>query len=382
MSMRGFEKVSRNEMKTLATDVVRLSRLLTSEREDLPSAYLKDEGLRKAYRAYFLPSNLSKIHKPLQELTFHPRDLLSKAKLRILDIGAGPGTALLGVLTFFSQQEQKKPQLDFTAVDQVGGNLKIAEELFSSSRSTHKLDASLKTLRAGIEGLGNLLHGHFDVIILSNVMNELFAGDERRTEKRVSVLDTILKKFLADDGSCILIEPALRETSREMLEVRDGLLEKGFRVYSPCFFIGKCPALANPKDWCHEDIPWDPPALVKEIDKLTGLRKDSLKFSYLVLRKDGLSLSDVCGLNSFRVVSDPLVSKGKRELYVCGPGGRRLVTRLDKDATPGNEHYEALKRGDCVRFEGLIDEEKRFKIGKETALTCTGGVHRNGNCKT
>ena len=37
------------------------------------------------------------------------------------------------------------------------------------------------------------------------------------------------------------------------------------------------------------------PALVKEIDKLTGLRKDSLKFSYLVLRKDGLTLKDVCG---------------------------------------------------------------------------------------
>jgi ribosomal protein RSM22 (predicted rRNA methylase) len=372
MHMRGFEKLSRNEMSALASDVIRLSRLLTSEREDLPAAYLKDEGLRNAYRAYFLPSNLSKIHTPLQELSLHPRELFSKSKLRILDIGAGPGTASLGVLTFFSQQEWKKPQLEFTAVDQVAGNLKIAEALFSSSGTTHGLAVSLKTIRSDIEGMGNLLHGHFDVIILSNVMNELFVRDDRKTEKRVSILNTILKRSLADDGSCIIIEPALRDTSREMLEVRDGLLENGFHVYSPCLFIGTCPALANPKDWCHEDVPWDPPQLVKELDKLTGLHKDSLKFSYIVLRRDGLSLKDGSRENSFRVVSEPLVSKGKQEFYICGPGGRRLVTRLDKDATSGNESFKSLHRGILVRFERLIDEGKRFKVGKETEVSCAG----------
>jgi ribosomal protein RSM22 (predicted rRNA methylase) len=368
--MHGFEKLSKNEMNSLVSDVIRLSRLLTSEREDLPAAYLKDERLRNAYRAYFLPSNLSKIHKPLQDLSLHSRALFSKAKLRILDIGTGPGTASLGALTFFSQQERKQPQLEFTAVDQVAGNLKIAEALFSSCGTTHELEASLKTVRSEIEGLGNLVHGHFDVIILSNVMNELYAREESRTEKRVSILNTILKRCLDDDGSCIIIEPALRETSREMLEVRDGLLEQGLNVYSPCLFSGKCPALANPRDWCHEDIPWDPPALVKEIDKLTGLRKDSLKFSYLVLRRDGLTLKDVAHENSFRVVSEPLVSKGKREFFVCGAAGRRLVTRLDKDTTPGNELFGALQRGTLVGFERLIDEGKRFKVGKETLVSC------------
>jgi len=368
----GFEKLSRNELNSLASDVARLSRLLTSDREDLPEVYLKDERLRNAYQAYFLPSNISKIHKPLQELFLHPQELISKSKLRILDIGAGPGTASLGALTFFLHRKGKKPQLEFTAVDQVAGNLKIAESLFSSYGTARELDASLKTLRSDIEGLGKLVHGQFDVIILSNVMNELFARDDRRTEKRIDTLNTILKRLLADDGSCIIIEPALRETSREMLEVRDGLLEQGFHVFSPCLFSGKCPALANPKDWCHEDIPWDPPALVKEVDKLTGLHKDSLKFSYLVLRKDGLSLKDRSREDSFRVVSEPLVSKGKLEFYVCGEAGRRLVTRLDKDATSENEPYGNLKRGDRVHFEQLIDEGKRFKVGKETAVYCTG----------
>lgn len=364
-------ELSHDELRSLAADVARLSTLLTREREGLPAAYLRDEGLRKAYQAYFLPANLSKIHKPLQELSLHPRDLFAKAKLRVLDIGAGPGTASLGVLTFFSQQD-RKPQLEFTAVDQVAENLKMAEALFLSSRTTHALDASLKTVESDIADLKNNVHGHFDVIILSNVMNELFARDNAKTGKRVGILNNILTRSLADDGSCIIIEPALRETSRDMLEVRDGVLEQGFQLYSPCLFSKKCPALTNPKDWCHEDIPWDPPALVKEIDNLTGLRKDALKFSYLVLRRDRLSLSDVCGPNSFRVVSEPLVSKGKVEFYLCGAGERKLVTCLDKDATPGNEPFRPLQRGNLVSFERLIDEGKRFKVGKETAVTRTG----------
>jgi SAM-dependent methyltransferase len=365
-------ELSHDELCSLAADVVRLSTLLTREREELPAAYLRDEKLRNAYRAYFLPANLSKIHTPLQELSVHPRELFSKAKLRFLDIGAGPGTASLGALMFFAQRKRKNPQLEFTAVDQVAGNLKIAEALFSSFGTTREFVASLRTILSDIEGLGNLLHGHFDVIILSNVMNELFAGDGRRTGKRIDILNTILKRSLADDGSCIIIEPALRETSREMLEVRDGMLEQGFDVYSPCLFSGKCPALANPKDWCHEDIPWEPPLLVKELDNLTGLRKDSLKFSYLVLRKDGLSLKDGSLENSVRVVSEPLVSKGKREFYVCGAEGRRLVTRLDKDATAENEFFGSLQRGNLVSFAGWVDEETRFKVVKATAVTCTG----------
>jgi ribosomal protein RSM22 (predicted rRNA methylase) len=179
----------------------------------------------------------------------------------------------------------------------------------------------------------------------------------------------IMTRLLADDGSLIIIEPALRETSREMLEVRDRMQGEGFHVYAPCLCRGKCPALANPKDWCHEDIPWDPPAVIKELDRLTGLRKDSLKFSWLILRKDSRSLCDVHGKDVFRVVSEPLVSKGKREFYLCGSEGRRLVTRLDKDETAQNQAFGKINRGSVVHFEGLVNEGKRYKVGKGTGVS-------------
>src|SRR3990172_3757591 len=123
ITMIGTRKLSPDELKALAADVARLSSLLTRERENLPDAYLKDKRLRQAYLLYFVPSNLAKIHLPLRELSLHPKGILSRERLRFLDIGSGPGTALLGVLEFFSQQE-KRPLIQCTAIDQVGENLK------------------------------------------------------------------------------------------------------------------------------------------------------------------------------------------------------------------------------------------------------------------
>ncbi len=355
------------DIRSLAASVLKLSKLLTKDRESLPVAYLKDAELRLAYLRYYLPSNMKKVHLALTDLSLHPEWLLSRDKLRVLDLGAGPGTALLGMLAFFAQRAQR-PALTCVAVDRVSENLRIAEDLFNSYRSNKKLNASLKTLRADIESSELLNEDTFDLIIFSNVLNELWPFDEDRITRRIGLVETVIGLNLAPDGSCIIIEPALRETSRELLEIRDGLAEKGYFIFSPCLASTRCPAFQNPKDWCHEDIPWEPPALVKEIDRLTGLRKDSLKFSYLVLRKDSRSLSDMFGPDSFRVVSEPLVTKGKMEFFLCGLQGRKLITRLDKDRSPLNVHFEKLKRGAIVSFERLRDEGERYKVEQLTEV--------------
>ena len=356
-----------SELKTIASDVIQLSNLFTKERKILPSQYLNNKSLRRAYILYFLPSNIYKIHLPLKELSLHPKKILSKKLLKILDLGSGPGTTILGILDFFSNQK-KMPSLEFTAIDSVAENLSIAKNLFKLFTENINIDASLKTFKINIEKAGTIPQVTYDIIILSNILNELFYDDNKRIPKRVSFLNTIIDKFLTPDGSCIIIEPALRETTRGMLDVRDNLMKNGFKIYSPCLMNQPCPALLNPKDWCHEDIPWIPPVIIKELDKLTGLRKDSLKFSYLVLRKDKLSLTDVLEKNSYRIVSEPLISKGKLEFYICGHGGRQLVTRLDKDETPSNIQFQKLQRGDIVVFEALIDEGKRLKVGKNTVV--------------
>lgn len=342
---------------------MRLSSLLTKDRKKLPSAYLKDEGLRRAYVLYFLPSNIYKIHKPLAELYLHPNKPIEKERLRILDIGTGPGTAILGTIDFFSKRKQQ-PFLEFTAVDAVGENLREAERLFKDYNDPQK--ASLFTLKSAVEDLVTVIKGRYDLIIMSNLLNELASGDVDRILKRTSILKELGDRFLAPDGSFIIIEPALRETSRDLLAVRDGIAGHGFNIYSPCLSCEKCPALINPNDWCHEEVSWDPPSLIKEIDKLTGLRKDSMKMSYMVVRKDGLSLADMLSSHAYRVVSESLATKGKKEFYVCGSSRRRLITCLDKDQSSLNEAFQQLGRGDLISVESLRDEEKRLRVVKDT----------------
>jgi ribosomal protein RSM22 (predicted rRNA methylase) len=352
---------------TLAEDVARLSHLLTKERGSLPKAYLRDPGLRTAYLSYFLPPNLDKIGVPLRELSLHPAKLLEQEHLQVLDLGSGPGTAILGIRQFLARNRMRM-RLECTAVDQVGENLKDAEVLFREQSGVAGMPATLFTVRSGIEAIAEHSGGPFDIIVLSNVLNELYLREEDRVNKRTALVERLLEQLLAPEGSCIIIEPALRDTSRDLLLVRDGIADAGFHVYSPCLVQGHCPALVNPKDWCHEDRPWDPPETIQEIDSCIGLRKDSLKFSYVVLRKDGRTLADACGPGCFRVVSEPLISKGKHELYLCGREGRRLAVRLDKDAAPGNEAFAQLSRGEVVRIEGLVIEEKRFRISKDAKV--------------
>jgi ribosomal protein RSM22 (predicted rRNA methylase) len=359
----------------VAKGVSRLSRLLTRDRDRMSSAYLGDAELREAYRAYFLPVNLAKVHLPLFELSLHPGGLLGRDRLRVLDIGAGPGTAMLGALTFLLGREPV-PTLEFTAVDQIAENLRIAEALFRELRDRSNAKASLRTVASRIEDLHGRLSGAFDLIIVSNVLNELFPDAGDRVRRRRELLDGMLRLLLADSGSCVIIEPALRETTRDLLGVRDGMLDAGWHVYSPCLLQEHCPALGNPKDWCHEDRSWDPPEIVREIDARTGLRKDSLKFSYTILRRDRSKLADVHGADAFRVVSEPLISKGKTDVYLCGRGGRRLATRLDKDASAANAPFTELLRGDIVRCESLGTEEKRYRVTKHTTVTnsCRPGM--------
>ncbi len=363
------------DIETLARAVGRLSRLLTVERDRLADDYLRDRGLREAYLRYFLPANRAKVGIPLGELDRHPAALLVRDTLRVLDIGSGPGTSILGVLDFF-RDKAKRPALEITAVDGVKANLTEAERLFRGEAGRYGRPAKLRTIVRTIGSAADRIEDRCDLLILSNVLNELFRDQSDRLARRSDLLARMLEGSLAPDGSCVIIEPALRETSRDLLAVRDEMARAGFTVFSPCLRQGPCPALTDPKDWCHEDRPWDPPSVIREIDERIGLRKDALKFSYLVLRRDGSKLADCFPEGAFRVVSEPLVSKGKRELFLCGREGRLPAMRQDKDAAPGNALFGELRRGDVVRFENPLDGEKRLRVTKDTVVLA-GQPHRD-----
>ncbi len=373
------EPLSGKALKALAGKVKELSDYFIKKQEERPALYLKDRGLMAAYLAYFVPSNLLKVFRPLNELARHPRIALADdGKVSILDLGCGPGTASLGLLAYFSLFTPRADleNLEITAVDRVEENLsEVARLIYGFSKAWPGGNGPAVTcnkMKADIASFAGKGDGRrYRYILLSNALVEMMEGDDSPEEGAV-FLETVAEKFLEADGSLLVIEPALRETARPLHQIRDVIIDRGeLNLYSPCLKAGLCGALENPKDWCHEADGWEAPPLVKKLDSLTGLDKSRLNYAYLVLRKDGASLSDIpeYSRDTFRVVSDLRVMKGEKRGFLCGGQGRIEVGRLDRNKSESNAAFDGLKRGGIVRIEGLVKKGTLFRIGKEAQVS-------------
>jgi len=320
-----------SEVKQVAAGVRRLSLGLTRERSLIGARYMEDPELLGAYLLFYWPISYAQGRSVLSELAAPPG--------RVLDLGSGPGP------------------LTFAAYD------RGARELIAADRSNPALTMARSIAeQAGLRGLvtqrwdglqgGELPAGRFDLIALGHVLNELWAGHEAAGPNRADLLERLLG-ILTPGGSLMILEPALRETSRGLLEVRDLLVERGFTIRAPCLVGGSCPALEKAGDWCHADRPWTAPPLVREIGELAKIHKNSLKMSYLLVgpkEEAGPVAEPRPGL--FRIVSEPLPSKGRLRYMGCGPKGRLGLSLQTRLLGPANEAFASLRRGDVVEVEG------------------------------
>ena len=100
---------------------------------------------------------------------------------------------------------------------------------------------------------------------------------EERIDERARRVRAWTEELLAPGGTVILVEPALRETSRELLAVRDQLLALSrSRDRRALLLDGRLPGARARRDWCH--------------DATVGRRRSpssdraAVDFSYLALR--------------------------------------------------------------------------------------------------
>ena len=347
--------------KRLAQAVGELSKLFTKTRSHLTRTYLDDEFLRAAYLQYFLPVNLAKIQVLLSEMSaLEPVEGFS-----VLDIGSGPGTGTLAVLDWWYQQKVSRV-LAVTAVDGSREALRQAEQLWNGyCRASSIQEADLQTHVGDLERQAWLEQvrqkGPFDLIILANCLNEIYIDANDPIMAQTALVDGALA-LLAPHGTMMIVEPALRKTSRALHQVRDQLLhKKRCTVYSPCLHENGCPSLINPDDWCHEERAWDPPLVIRELDKEVGFIKDALKFSYLLLRKDGKTIVER-RTDFYRVVSELRELKGEKRAWLCNEQGRQEVGRQDRLASPHNNALDQWHRGAIVQIEQIVHKERNGKV--------------------
>jgi len=347
--------------ESLVQAVARLSHMFTKERETLHRSYLNDGDLASAYLQYFLPVNLAKVTILLEELPVI--DIVGRCS--VLDVGSGPGTGSLAVLDW-CHSRHPMAELAVTAVDASPTALGQAQRLWQMVCQAGGITrARLERCDGDIERVACFekarLNGPYDIIIVANSVNEIAADSQDPVAARTQLLAGLLD-VLAQHGTMMIVEPALRETSRDLYQVRDQLVQDGLcNVYSPCLHEQNCPALMNHLDWCHEERLWDPPASIQAIDKAVGFIKDALKFSYLLLRKDGKTIvnrqPDV-----YRVVSELRVMKGEKRAWLCNEVGRREVGRQDRLVSDLNAAFDQWQRGDIVQIGKISHKERHGKV--------------------
>lgn len=362
----------------IAKHVGQLSYRFTRERELKIGNYLEDSATALAYLAYFFPANAAKVYRLLDELAPTFADIDSNA-MRVLDLGCGPGTGAMAVLDWMQSKGWfQSGRLHCVAVDQSSASLMTCQRLWSAYCETDgNFGRTLLPLRENLqEGLSRQIKQAsgtkgYDLIIIQNVLSELAVGKPGLEDVRTRLVSIALD-ILSDHGTVMVIEPALRDASRQLHEVRDRLLrERKCTVYSPCLHERSCPALVNPNDWCHEERVWNPPAWIKAIDRDVGFIKDALKFSYVLLRKDGRSIVPRAP-DLYRVVSELRVFKGEKRAWLCNENGRPEVGRLDREWSVTNADLDAWSRGTIVRVDEIVRKEVKGRpstIGRIPSTT-------------
>ncbi len=343
-----------DELREVAAAVTRLSTGLTRERELAGARYLDDERLLGAYLLFYWPVSYLQARGVLSELPRRPQV--------VLDLGSGPGPLAFAALDAGAAE--------VTAGDRAKQALAAARELSrlaGEPLQTREWNPTHGRPLAELTAAGKAP----DTILMGHVLNELWKG-EGQAEKRAALLDQA-RGLLAPGGSLVVIEPALRDTSRALLEVRDLLVARGAAVRAPCLFRGACPALVKPSDWCHAERPIDPPPLVAQIGKAAGLRKEAVKMSYLVLAPPGEGWAEPPAAGPagriFRVVSEPLAGKGRLRYMGCGPEGRMGLALQEKHVTDANRRFEDLLRGDVVALHGAEPKGDGVALGAGSAVT-------------
>ena len=290
------------------------------------------------YLAYHFPVYFMQTEHLLAQLA---RDGLLKRSMTILDVGTGPGVVPLAIADFWSRLDSAQASV------------------YSVERSEEHIEAFLYLRDAVVPRGGKVsvkppvkaditqpgaaaLPEKIDLVIFSNVLNEL---EDATMDSRAAIIEKIAER-LAPDGTILITEPADEANAVRMRTLTAELQKKGLFVYAPCTFIWGTPCTA-PRCWSFQTALYIRKTRLMEHlargDEPYRYVNTDIKYSYAVLRKDGL----------------------RKLAYRVGPGSKFL--RLSKI------HLHVGKRINvaCVKMSGELGDAKNhlFKVCDGTART-------------
>lgn len=313
-------------LKPLADEIKNIAQGYTNNRE-ITIPQLSSNACR-AYALYYTLINFEKIERLLSAHL----PLLPTRPLKVLDYGCGPGTAA------FALAAAHPDPFSLTAVDANPAMRQIAKTLLQPLTGIGKI-STLKINPA--DASDSYPQAAYDLILAGHVFNEFAANEQQR------LIGEFLRS-LTPDGTLVIIESALQAQTREIMALRDFILDQDrtLEVAFPCTHRALCPMLKEPAQWCHGPLSWNPPHLIRQLDQLTGFNKHRIKYSAFIFTRNHAAIQQKRG--EFRVVAPPSSSKRGDLLHLCGETfyGETLLSKRAR--AENNIEFRRADHFDCI----------------------------------
>jgi ribosomal protein RSM22 (predicted rRNA methylase) len=287
---------------------------------DFSTPAISSEAHRAAYLAVRLPATYAAIQRVLAEIKLRaPQAEINS----LLDIGAGPGTAL-----FAANEEFPLQQATLIEVDSEW--LALGKRLVAQSQSTvaRKAQWLKQDLRSGFSCPAH------DLAVISYTLGEL---------PRAAADAVLRKAWSCASKFLVVIEPGTPRGFSVVNTARTSLITIAARIIAPCPHQNACP-MAAAGDWCHFSQRVERSSLHRQL-KGGMLGYEDEKFSYLIAAKTIVTKADgsfaVSDGNAdalpavSRIVRHPGKHSGHVKLSLCTPQGQiesRTIARSNKAA--------------------------------------------------
>jgi ribosomal protein RSM22 (predicted rRNA methylase) len=296
----------------------RAARISETYRGGGDSTGIRSEADALAYALARMPATYAAVTASLNALCEVRPDFTPK---RLLDIGAGPGTATWTAAQTF-------PSLaDFTSIDANPALRTLALDLFSKSSRLSNIQYAQGDARAVLSNAEPA-----DLVVASYLLGEM--GDTERT----ALADLI---WARTSDTLLIVEPGTPAGYARILDLRRRLIVLGAHVAAPCPHDGECPLIAP--DWCHFAQRLQRSRAHRQL-KGAELAFEDEKFAYVALTRAGVARRPA------RVLAQPVATKIEVTAKLCASDGL-VIAKVPRRAKADYARARRWRWGDTVMEE-------------------------------
>jgi ribosomal protein RSM22 (predicted rRNA methylase) len=309
--------------------IAEMSMKFTVKRDKIQE-YVLDENSVSAYAAFYLPTNIPKLHFLLSKLKKETLDDLIKRPF--IDVGCGPGTFSLAMSLLFEKTPPEIIAIDSSRL-MLDQTKKMLEGFFPS--------ANLVTTQKYHQKKND------SVLFFGHSINEFGAN------KALDLIATIDPEYV------LWIEPATSEFFLELKKMRESL-SSHFDILYPCPTNSACPS-----SWCHQVLRTTHDQSLERISQLVSLDRKILPIATMVLKRKSSEYKSNQAITT-RYLNE---TKFSFEYEVClneiGENINRVIEIQKRQLTKEEEKFfKNSNVGERLDFEveKIIGEKLRVKL--------------------